>query len=124
MKFISLTAVPEPPSAAADCAVRDVAPAVAGRLALFERLGAVVVDALVAVDGLVARKKEKIKYLLNRRINLFLLVARLCDVGRSFVTVVLLPDVVVRDAAVEDVECEEPPVAPLDAVFVGGLSDG
>ena len=57
--LIYLTVVSEPPSAPPECAPRDVWSAVDGRLALVERFGAVVVDALVAVDGLVAKTKKK-----------------------------------------------------------------
>jgi hypothetical protein len=53
------TVAPEALSAAPERAVRDVASAVDGRVALVARLGATVVDALVAVDGLVARRGEK-----------------------------------------------------------------
>jgi hypothetical protein len=45
-----------------------------------------------------------------------------CDVGRCFVTVVLLVDA--RDAVVEAVKCEELAVALLEAAFVGGFMDG
>ena len=45
------TVVPEAPSVALARPVRDAASAVDGRVALFERFGATVVDALVAVDG-------------------------------------------------------------------------
>jgi hypothetical protein len=55
-KAFFLTVAPEVLSPAP---ARDVASAVDGRLALFERLGATVVDALVAVDGLEARRREK-----------------------------------------------------------------
>jgi hypothetical protein len=57
--FFSLTAVPEALSAALARAARDVGSAVDGRLALFARFGATVVDAPVAVDGLAARREEK-----------------------------------------------------------------
>jgi hypothetical protein len=60
---LSLTVAPEalsaPAAAAPERAVRDVVSAVDGRLALVARLGATVVDALVAVDGLVARRRDK-----------------------------------------------------------------
>ena len=49
---------------------------------------------------------------------------RVWDVGRSFATVVLLAEAAARDATVEAVKCEETLVAPLAAVFVGGLADG
>ncbi len=63
-----LTVAPEALSAAPERAARDVVSAVDGRLALFERLGATVVDALVAVDGLVASKQEKlIAYLREKK---------------------------------------------------------
>jgi hypothetical protein len=104
--------------------VCDVGSAVDGRFALFERLGTVVVDPPVAVDGLDARRQVKQIIHLTEEWIWFLPVARLCDVGRSFVAVVLLVDVAVRDAAVEDVACEEPPVALLEAVFAGGFVDG
>ncbi len=48
----------------------------------------------------------------------------MCDVGRCFVTVVLLVDADVRDAVVEAVKCEELAVALLEAAFVGGFMDG
>lgn len=72
-------------------------------------------------------KRRKIfKYLFNRRKkkeDWLLPVARLCDVGRSFVTVVLLVVTDARDAPVIDDVCVEPLVVPLDAVFVGGFVD-
>ena len=52
------TVVPEAPSAATDRVGRDTVSAVAGRLALFARLGAVVVDALAAVAGLAANRNK------------------------------------------------------------------
>lgn len=48
---LNRTVVPEAPSVALERPVRDAASAVDGRVALFERFGATVVDALVAVDG-------------------------------------------------------------------------
>ncbi len=57
--FFSLTAVPEALSVTLERAARDVVSAVDGRLALFARFGATVVDAPVAVDGLVAGREEK-----------------------------------------------------------------
>ena len=50
-----LTVVPEALSVALERTGCDRASAVAGRVALFERFVAIVVDALVAVDGLEAR---------------------------------------------------------------------
>jgi len=66
--LFSLTVVPEALSVALACAARDVPSAVDGRLALFARFGATVVDAPpVAVDGLAAEREEKaIIYLLDK----------------------------------------------------------
>lgn len=52
--FFRLTVVPEALSVGPARADRDVASAVDGRLALFERLGTAVADALVIVEGLEA----------------------------------------------------------------------
>lgn len=91
--FDEATVVPD----AFSRAERVPASVVAGRLALVERFVVIVVDACVAVAGRVA-------------------VTRVCETGRSFVTVVLLADVVVREVTVV---CE----VVLDAVLVGGLLD-
>ncbi len=124
---LSLTVAPEalsaPAAAAPERAVRDVVSAVDGRLALVARLGATVVDALVAVDGLVARRRDK-SIIYSKEKYWSLLVARVCDVGRSFTTVVLLVVADARDdAAADDVTFDGPPVAPVEAVFAGGFVD-
>ncbi len=59
-EILFLTAVPEALSAAPGRAGRDVVSAVDGRVALLARLGATVVDAPVAVDGLEARRQNQL----------------------------------------------------------------
>lgn len=59
--FSILTVVPEAPSVALGRVWRDEPSAVAGRVALFARFGATVVDALAVVDGLEAEKKKNIQ---------------------------------------------------------------
>lgn len=62
MESFCLTVVPEAVSVGPERAVRDAASAVDGRLALLERLGAVVAEALAVVEGLEANRKTFIRY--------------------------------------------------------------
>lgn len=62
LAFLCLTVVPEAVSVGPVRAVRDAASAVDGRLALLDRLGTAVADALTMVDGLEARAKISILY--------------------------------------------------------------
>lgn len=104
---------------------RAVASAVVGRLALFDRFTPEVVE-LDAVDaavvGRVARKKQFHRIKLsdfNLNILFFSPVARVCDVGRSFVTLLV---VLLAAAPVERADADAEPEA-VEGAFAGTLLD-
>lgn len=109
-------------------AARVVASAVEGRLALLERFGNVVVDALVVVEGLVTKKFEIVYLIINNKF-LKIPVVRVCDVGLCLAAVGLLA--VERGAGWDDAVLEEaaataPPeeAVVVEVAFIGGLVDG
>ena len=135
MKNWFFTVVPDAEASAALVrAVRALGSAVAGRWALFDRLGSVVADAVVAVAGRTEKSsKENIEIREKNRTSPILPDARVWDVGRGLAVVLLLAVdfvvvvvvvVVVVDARVDRVGRETGFVAVgrvLDAV--GNVAD-